>query len=557
MALKCNWKVFMMVKMCFLCGVLLVKIGRVSLLAGGFTEENSDLEVKAAPQQRQDGRPPAISFISRKLREVEEDMNCTMPSITSFPRTLFTEEQREKGAIIIDFLAAFYLFGAISYVCFAYFVPSLEIISKMLGLQEDVAGATFMAIGSSAPEFFTAVVGAFVTHDNTGVSAIIGSSAFNVFVIIALCSLAAGGDDGLPLLWYPVIRDSICWLISLLIMIAVTMDSLVEWWEGLIMTVSFGVYITIMYFNKPTSAFVLNWTSKHFETEGRPMRTFSLDDESEETAFIDDVSSQEKGLMGGGDHGSSRTLYGSDLNRRRDGTSSSEENVESDNDSLPSVFDPPKSTIRFIGWFIGLPVILCTFLTVPDCRKAEPWRRCYPLTFVLSAVWLAGLSYLLYWLIVIIGFTLGIPDTVMGYTVLAIGTSVPDAIASLLVARDGFGDMAVANIIGSNVFEIFICLGFVWFLKSVTATPVTPITISINGLAATTIVLIVIMFLIVVAIHHNGWKLDMKIGIVSLLFYIAFIGWATLNAEGTFGDAFTIGETVAPLPPCPESYYDL
>ena len=35
--------------------------------------------------------------------------------------------------------------------------------------------------------------GAFVTHDNTGVSAIIGSSAFNVFVIIALCSLAAGG----------------------------------------------------------------------------------------------------------------------------------------------------------------------------------------------------------------------------------------------------------------------------------------------------------------------------------------------------------------------------
>ena len=61
MALKCNWKVFMMVKMCFLCGVLLVKIGRVSLLAGGFTEENGDLEVKAAPQQRQDGRPPAIS----------------------------------------------------------------------------------------------------------------------------------------------------------------------------------------------------------------------------------------------------------------------------------------------------------------------------------------------------------------------------------------------------------------------------------------------------------------------------------------------------------------
>ncbi len=45
-------------------------------------------------------------------------------------------------------------------------------------------------------------------------------------------------------------------------------------------------------------------------------------------------------------------------------------------------------------------------------------------------------NYHLYFL-PFVGFTLGVPDTVMGYTVLAIGTSVPDAIASLLVARDG------------------------------------------------------------------------------------------------------------------------
>ena len=74
-----------------------------------------------------------LEFIGRRLLEAPSDgkePNCTMPAIVSFPRTLFTEAQREKGAIIIDFLVAFYLCGAISYVCFVYFVPSLQIISK-------------------------------------------------------------------------------------------------------------------------------------------------------------------------------------------------------------------------------------------------------------------------------------------------------------------------------------------------------------------------------------------------------------------------------------------
>ena len=55
----------------------------------------------------------------------------------------------------------------------------------------------------------------------------------------------------------------------------------------------------------------------------------------------------------------------------------------------------------------------------------------------------------------------------MGVTILAAGTSVPDAIGSLLVARDGQGDMAVSNAIGSNVFDILLGLGLPWFLNGV------------------------------------------------------------------------------------------
>lgn len=49
---------------------------------------------------------------------------------------------------------------------------------------------------------------------------------------------------------------------------------------------------------------------------------------------------------------------------------------------------------------------------------------------------------------------------------LLVGTSIPDALSSVLVARDGKGDMAVSNAIGSNVFDILLGLGFPWLLAT-------------------------------------------------------------------------------------------
>ena len=61
------------------------------------------------------------------------------------------------------------MFLALAIVCDDFFVPALEAISKKLQLNADVAGATFMAIGSSTPELFTSVIGVFITEDDIGV----------------------------------------------------------------------------------------------------------------------------------------------------------------------------------------------------------------------------------------------------------------------------------------------------------------------------------------------------------------------------------------------------
>ena len=75
------------------------------------------------------------------------------------------------------------------------------------------------------------------------------------------------------------------------------------------------------------------------------------------------------------------------------------------------------------------------------------------------------------WMITVIGFTFGIPDTVMGLTFIAAGVSVPDALGGVSVVKEGHGDMAISNAIGSNVFDILMCLGLPWFLKTCVISP--------------------------------------------------------------------------------------
>ena len=66
------------------------------------------------------------------------------------------------------------MFIALAIVCDEFFVPSLGVITERLDISDDVAGATFMAAGGSAPEFFTSVIGTFVAQNNVGIGTIVG-----------------------------------------------------------------------------------------------------------------------------------------------------------------------------------------------------------------------------------------------------------------------------------------------------------------------------------------------------------------------------------------------
>merc|ERR1719253_1980976 len=126
-----------------------------------------------------------------------------------------------------------YMFVAIALVCDECFVPALEVISEVLHLSPDVAGATFMAAGGSAPEFFTSLIGSMFVKSDIGTGTIIGSAVFNVLFCIGACALIA--PVPLELTWFPLARDASFYAVDLIVVTLVLLDGQVRLFEAIIL----------------------------------------------------------------------------------------------------------------------------------------------------------------------------------------------------------------------------------------------------------------------------------------------------------------------------------
>merc|ERR1712070_1274337 len=91
----------------------------------------------------------------------------------------------------------------------------------------------------------------------------------------------------------------------------------------------------------------------------------------------------------------------------------------------------------------------------------EGW---YIATWTLAIVWIGFFSIFMVFWATLFGDRFEIPPNVMGLTFLAAGTSIPDLLTSVIVARQGHGDMAVSSSVGSNIFDVLVGLPFPWLL---------------------------------------------------------------------------------------------
>lgn len=129
---------------------------------------------------------------------------------------------------------------------------------------------------------------------------------------------------------------------------------------------------------------------------------------------------------------------------------------------------------------------------------------------------LAGGAYLMVESATVIAKAIGIPELVIGITVVAFGTSLPELATSLVAAYRNESDISVGNVIGSNIFNIFLVLG----LSAI----VVPITV---GQAAIDIDLWIMLGVAIGIwpILRTGHRVSRLEGILMLVFYFGYVAY--------------------------------
>uniref|UniRef100_A0A0K0E3L7 Sodium/calcium exchanger membrane region domain-containing protein n=1 Tax=Strongyloides stercoralis TaxID=6248 RepID=A0A0K0E3L7_STRER len=580
--------------------------------------------------------------------------------VSLFPEDLFTQQQRLNGAIILHVLGLFYMFTALAIVCDEFFVPALGVITEMLLISNDVAGATFMAAGGSMPEFFTSIFGVFITSNNVGIGTIVGSATFNILCVLAFCTLFS--KQVLKLTWWPLFRDVTFYIISLLFLVIFFLDEKINWYEALVMFTIYILYAIFMKYNETVECYVkgrlffcpvnkedsidkdhiiINNTNKKkrnsfqvskiknisndilygdgisHETSSpsseqttipvlhagtffrQSLAQLALDTSDETSRSIEDshiVPKNGRRKSVGSDKitktiavkpapenatlnycDNDKTIFnppkikkvGDCITIKKnncqkndekhakittsppsisiivDSQSSNivkydenddknikkeDENEEEDEDE-PLDLTWPQTRQKQLVYFILSPITYSLYLTIPDVRRTG-YKKYVVITFIGSIIWIALFSYLMVWWSATIGSTFNIPTEIMGLTILAAGTSIPDLITSVIVARKGLGDMAVSSSIGSNLFDVCVGLPIPWLLyffvnwikkhQTDGDKSIGTISVSSNGLACSVGLLFLMLLVLIISIALSRWQMNKIFGIIMIVAYICF-----------------------------------
>ncbi|XP_030621702.1 sodium/potassium/calcium exchanger 1 [Chanos chanos] len=550
-----------------------------------------------------------------------------------YPPDIFSVEERRRGWVVLHIFGMIYMFVSLAIVCDEFFVPTLAVITDKLEISDDVAGATFMAAGGSAPELFTSLIGVFISHSNVGIGTIVGSAVFNILFVIGMCALFS--REILHLTWWPLFRDVSFYILDLIMLIIFFLDNHIMWWESIMLVTGYATYVFFMKFNVQIERAFKAQLSKHknivkviaveepekdTDTSGEGQDNNPPDPEDKnrlklkpalqrggssaslhnstmrstifqlmihtldplgEAKFKDKaqiLNDMAKGKVeskgkekneddggktekdkeikdqapakeedtkekpegekeeqeGDGEGGGSEGSGGSDDSDEDDSDDDSDDDSEDEDDEQekeeeneleendePLSLEWPDTRRKQATYLFLLPIVFPLWLTVPDVRNPAS-KRFFVITFLGSIVWIAIFSYLMVWWAHQVGETIGISEEIMGLTILAAGTSIPDLITSVIVARKGLGDMAVSSSVGSNIFDITMGLPVPWLLYS-SFHGMEPVTVSSNGLFCAIVLLFLMLLFVIISIAVCKWRMNKMLGFTMFVLYFVFL----------------------------------
>lgn len=326
-----------------------------------------------------------------------------------------------------------------------FFITSLDQISQRFNLSSDVAGASLMAMGSSAPELAIALLALFKgggEHSDLGIGTIVGSAVFNILVITGVSAIARPAK----ITWRVIVRDVVMYSASLALLFATFSDGNIQLWEAFAFLGLYAVYLFIL----------ANW------------KAFA----SGETEDIVHVMEEELA-------------------------------AEHHKPGLHHTF--MRGITAGIGFLMGDP------------------KKNYIRAFNVSVLLIGLISWFLVEYAIVFSEAVNIPPVIVALTILAGGTSIPDMIASIVVARQGRGEMAIANAVGSNIFDILIGLGLPWVIAIIALGET--VVVGTGDLWTSAIILLgtVILLFIFLTTKYTLSRIE---GWILVACYAAYVLWA-------------------------------
>lgn len=379
---------------------------------------------------------------------------------------------------------------------------------------------------------------------------------FNTLGVAACASLFA--KKPIQIDWWPITRDSIVFIFNITVLVMMAWDGVVMWYETCVLVALYFGYWILMFQNPKIEAFVkhgeLNICSMGYPrinlifltvVENRLMwcqriKNFDILNqrpyEVESAPNNAENGNETKHHENGNGKAIKNDVYRAYENHGFEGSTpdisiSRQLSVAyTAEDEDYKVWEIPKDASKFeLCWyFFTWPIRFILHYTIPHPARH---KKFFAVSFIMCIGWIGGVSYLIFWMVVILGDTFDVPEAVMGLTFLAFGGCMPEAISAVIVARKGSGQMGVSNALGANSLAVLFSLGLPWFIRTMASGAGTSgayIRIFSHGIEYTILTLILAVATLYISVAVAGYKLRKRVGLVIAIGYGILIAFAIL-----------------------------
>ena len=332
-------------------------------------------------------------------------------------------------------------------------------IATRFGVSQMVIGLTIVAMGTSMPEFCVSMVSVLKGTPDLAVGNVVGSNTLNTLLIVGCSALVA------PIMVKrsSVKRDIPFAVVASLLMLLFCLDGAIGRVDAAVLFAGFCLFMFV--------------TLKYAKTTEEPAAAVATNGAATATAISEASTSQTSASE-------ASSYETSDHEASSSGTSDHE--ASSSEASQASGTSMLKAVVMLV---VGLLCLIAGSNMFVDNAS-----------FVASS--------------------LGVSDAVIGLTIVAGGTSLPELATSMVSARKGNSDIAIGNVIGSNVFNILMIIGITGLVKPM----------HIAGITTLDLIMMLASMLLMWFFCRTTYKVKRWEGAVLTIVYLAYLTWLVMNA---------------------------